>query len=92
MCIEKKVINIGLLFHKYQGFVFQAKVAELCGFNRDKMEYIVIDDGMCWDSDGIWVVHHYKITNSAFDPYTKHKHPGDDNGEKISEKRVKLSY
>lgn len=89
--MEKKMIDIGLLFHEFSGFVFQGKVAELCGFNRSNMQYIVIDDGMCWDDTGTWVVHYYQITNPNFDPFSKYKHPGDD-GYKISEKRVKLAY
>ncbi len=88
---EKQVIHIGILFCKYKGFVFIEKVSELCGYNQEKSEYIVIDDGMCWNNDGEWVVHHYLIINPNFDPFSKYKHPGDENGRKISEKRVKLT-
>lgn len=85
-----KVINICSLFYHYPGFVFLDKGAELCGFNRDKMEYIVIEDGMCSTVTGTWLVHHYKIVNTDFDPFAKDKYPG--GKYKISEKRMKLVY
>lgn len=87
----KEGINISLLFEQYPGFAFLDKGAELCGFNRDKMEYIVIEDGMCTAVTSTWVVHHYKIVNTDFDPFAEDKYPEDEEC-KISEKRVRLVY
>lgn len=88
---NRKTIDLCNLFYKYDGFVFKEKVAELCGFHPDKMQYIVIDDGMRTDDDGEWVVHHYQITNPNFNPFTEYKHPAEEDGYKISMQRIKLS-
>lgn len=86
----KNTIEMGILTQEYPGFVFMGKGAELCGYNPQNKEYLVIDDGMCRDDTGTWVVHHYRITSPDFNPFDVYKHPGD-GGVKISEERVSLA-
>lgn len=85
--MNKCIINIGLLFSKYRGFAFVSKGAELCGFNKEKMECVVIDDGMCISDKGMWYVHHYKLNNS-YDLFSQIKINDE---EKISEEWVELA-
>lgn len=88
--MNKNMIDMGRLAKKYPGFAFMGKGAELCGYNPENSEYLVIDDGMCRDDTGTWVVHHYRIASPDFNPFDVYKHPGDESA-KISEERVDLS-
>lgn len=88
--MSKNTIDLGILIQKYPGFVFMEKGAELCGYNPQNSEYLVIDDGICRGDTGTWVIHHYKITSPDFNPFDIYKHPGD-KGFKISEERVALA-
>lgn len=45
--MNKNMIDMGRLAQKYPGFAFMGKGAELCGYNPQNSEYLVIDDGMC---------------------------------------------
>lgn len=89
--MSKNTIDMGILTQKYPGFSFIGKGADLCGYNPQSSEYLVIDDGMCRDDTGTsWVVHYYRIISSDFNPFDACKHPGD-RGIKISEERVGLA-
>lgn len=88
--MSKNTIEMRILTQKYPGFVLMEKGAELCGYNPQSSEYLVIDDGMCRNDAGTWVVHHYRITSPDFNPFDAYKHPGN-GGVKISEKRVVLA-
>lgn len=88
--MSKNTIKMGILTQKYPGFVFMKKGAELCGYNPQNNEYLVIDDGMSRNDTGTWGVHHYRITSPDFNPFDACKHPGD-GGVKISEERTVLA-
>ena len=88
--MSKNTIEMRILTQKYPGFVLMEKGAELCGYNPQSSEYLVIDDGMCRNDAGTWVVHHYRITSPDFNPFDAYKHPGN-GGVKISERRVVLA-
>lgn len=79
--MSKNTIEMGILAQKYPGFAFIGKGADLCGYNLQSSEYLVIDDGMCRNDAGTWVVHHYRITSPDFNPFDAYKHPGDRGGK-----------
>ncbi len=87
--MKKNEITVPFLFLKYEGFLFRDMGKELVGYNKEKNEYIIIDDGMCISVQGKWLVHHYKITDPKFKPF-ENKFCHEDTGTKISEKWVKL--
>lgn len=89
---KKKTIDFEILAKTYPGFIFIAKVAELCGYNPKIRQYLVIDDGMCCNNTGTWLVNLYKITNPAYNPFDECKYPCEEtDGVKIAEHRVCLS-
>lgn len=64
-------IDFGKLTQKYPGFAWVDRCAELCGYNTETREWIVIDDGMCSSYDGKWIVHVYQLPDRIKDPITE---------------------
>lgn len=85
----KYEISISKLTKTFPDFIWMQKVLELCGWNPETHQWIVIDDGMCISEDGTWVVHMYQFPPSD-DPIKTHYKYG--HGEKLIEERYKLIW
>lgn len=59
---NKYEISLSKLVNTFPGFIWVDRCLELCGWNPETHQWIVIDDGMCVDKDGSWIVTIYQLT------------------------------
>lgn len=56
-----KEISISKLTKTFPGFIWVSRCLELCGWNPDACQWIVIEDGICMSHSGRWVVTVYQL-------------------------------
>lgn len=86
----KLYIDFSCLDRTFPGFIWVSRVHEICGWNPETYQWIVIDDGMCWDETGQWLVHIYQLTEKDHPIEWKWKYH--DNETKIAEEWYKLVW
>lgn len=55
-----KVVSYSRLNREFPGFVWWVNKKEICGVNFETRQNIVIEDGLCRDRNGKWLVHLYQ--------------------------------
>ena len=92
MDAEKKryEISISKLTKTFPGFIWVDRCLELCGWNPVTHQWIVIEDGMCVDNEGEWVVTIYQLSDNERPIQNNYKYCEHD--KIIEQERYKLIW